>query len=106
MNAFDPSAIDDVIHGRIRLAVMSYLSTAGETDFADLKDKTQSTDGNLSTHLKKLEEAGYVAQTKGFVGRKPRTTIALTEKGRGAWLAYLGALNDLLKKAGAGLDGR
>jgi DNA-binding MarR family transcriptional regulator len=105
MTGFDPSSLDDVIHGRVRLAIMSYLSTAGTADFIDLREKTQSTDGNLSTHLKKLEDAGYVAQHKRFVGRKPQTTIELTETGRNSFVRYLEALNDLLKDA-QGMDGK
>jgi DNA-binding MarR family transcriptional regulator len=99
MTGYDPGSIDDVIHGRVRLAIMAYLSTAGTADFIDLREKTQATDGNLSTHLKKLEDAGYVAQTKRFVGRKPQTTIALTDTGRVSFVKYLDALNELLKDA-------
>lgn len=97
MPELDPNEIDDVIHGRIRLSVMAFLSTAGEADFNLLKEKTQTTDGNLSTHLRKLEEAGYVSQDKRFIGRRPQTLIAMTEVGRAAFLKYLDALGVLLK---------
>ena len=67
---FDISRIDDVIHGRIRLGIMAYLSGAGTADFTSLKARLQTTDGNLSVHLRKLEEAGFVAVTKSFRGPK------------------------------------
>lgn len=96
---FDHTRIDDVIHGRLRLGVMAYLSTAGQASFLELKAKTKATDGNLSAHLAKLEEAGYVAIDKRFEGKKPVTTARLTESGRAAWIAYLDALNALLRAA-------
>lgn len=96
MSDFDHSSIDDVIHGRLRLGVMAYLSTASPATFAELKDKTNSTDGNLSTHLAKLEEAGYVKIEKTFAGKKPLTRAHLTKKGRGAWIAYLDRLQGLI----------
>lgn len=99
MPDLDPNEIDEVIHGRIRLSIMAFLSTAGQADFGLLKEKTQTTDGNLSTHLRKLEEAGYVTQDKRFVARRPQTLIAMTETGRAAFLKYLDALGALLRPA-------
>ncbi len=96
MNGFDIEALDDVIHGRIRLGVMAYLSTAGTADFNTLKAKVQATDGNLSAHLRKLEEAGYVRIDKRFTGRKPLTEAALTPEGRAAFLGYLDAIGRLV----------
>lgn len=93
---FDYSEIDDVIHGRVRLAVMAYLSGAEAADFNELKAKVGGTDGNLSVHLRKLEEAGYVDVEKRFVGRKPQTICRISEKGRGAWLAYIARLEQML----------
>mgnify|MGYP001762696967 FL=1 len=93
---FDIGRIDDVIHGRIRLGIMAYLSGAGGADFATLKARLQTTDGNLSVHLRKLEEAGFVAVTKSFRGRKTLTGGWLTEAGPAAFLAYLDAMADLL----------
>lgn len=81
--------IDDVIHGRIRLGVMAYLSTVSPVVFGDLRDKVEATDGNLSTHLRKLEEAGYVQQEKRFEGRRPQTLVHLSDEGREAWLAWV-----------------
>ncbi|MAL57431.1 MAG: winged helix-turn-helix domain-containing protein [Brevundimonas aurantiaca] len=93
---FDISRIDDVIHGRIRLGIMAYLSGADTADFNTLKTRLQTTDGNLSVHLRKLEEAGFVAVTKSFIGRKPLTQASLTEDGRAAFVAYLDAMAGLL----------
>ncbi|MED5538039.1 MULTISPECIES: transcriptional regulator [Brevundimonas] len=93
---FDISRIDDVIHGRIRLGIMAYLSGAETADFNTLKTRLQTTDGNLSVHLRKLEEAGFVAVTKSFIGRKPLTQARLTEDGRAAFVAYLDAMAGLL----------
>ncbi|EDX81941.1 transcriptional regulator [Brevundimonas sp. EAKA] len=93
---FDISRIDEVIHGRIRLGIMAYLSGAEAADFNTLKARLQTTDGNLSVHLRKLEEAGFVAVTKSFVGRKPLTEARLTEEGRTAFVAYLDAMAGLL----------
>ena len=93
---FDISRIDDVIHGRFRLGIMAYLSGAETADFNTLKTRLQTTDGNLSVHLRKLEEAGFVAVTKSFIGRKPLTQARLTEDGRAAFVAYLDAMAGLL----------
>lgn len=93
---FNLEAIDDVIHGRLRLGVMAYLSTAGSADFTRLKQKTGATDGNLSVQLRKLEDAGYVAIEKTFVGKKPLTTVTLTEAGRTAFVSYLEAMRRLI----------
>jgi len=93
---FDISRIDEVIHGRIRLGIMAYLSGAETADFNTLKARLQTTDGNLSVHLRKLEEAGFVAVTKSFNGRKPLTEARLTEEGRNAFVAYLDAMAGLL----------
>jgi DNA-binding HxlR family transcriptional regulator len=93
---FDIARIDEVIHGRIRLGIMAYLSGAETADFNTLKARLQTTDGNLSVHLRKLEEAGFVAVSKSFNGRKPLTEASLTEEGRTAFVAYLDAMAGLL----------
>lgn len=98
-NPFDHSQIDDVIHGRLRLGVMAYLSSASPAIFGELRDKVGATDGNLSTHLKKLEEAGYVRQEKRFVGKKPQTRIFLTDAGRKAWLDWIDQMRGLMDAA-------
>jgi DNA-binding HxlR family transcriptional regulator len=95
-DAFDIGEIDDVIHGRLRLGVMAFLAGSGTADFNTLKARLQASDGNLSVQLRKLEDAGYVAIAKSFPGRKPLTQVSLTDKGRTAFAAYLGAIAKLL----------
>ncbi len=98
MDDFDIGGIDEVIHGRLRLGVMAYLAGlgAGSAEFNELKTRLQASDGNLSVHLRKLEEAGYVAIEKSFVGRKPLTRVLLTKAGRKAFVAYLDAISRLV----------
>ena len=100
MAAFDINALDEVIHGRVRLGIMAYLVGAGSADFGTLKAKLDATDGNLSVHLRKLEEAGYVTVTKSFRDRKPLTEVTLTEPGRKAFADYLDALGKLVSPGG------
>jgi DNA-binding MarR family transcriptional regulator len=88
--------LDPVIHAPVRLAVLSILASAQEADFVYLKTAAGTTDGNLSVHLTKLEEAGYIVIRKSFKGRKPSTTCALTEAGRTAFLSYLKSLESYL----------
>ena len=88
--------LDPVIHGKLRLAVLSLLVGAEEADFTWLREKTGSTDGNLGAQMLKLEEAGYVAMQKRFVGRKPQTLYRMTPKGRKALAGYVAALKRLL----------
>jgi len=96
-DGFDIEGIDEVIHGRVRLGVMAYLSGAGSADFNTLKARLQATDGNLSAHLRKLEDAGFVTVEKAFVNRKPLTTLTLTDAGRKAFSAYLDAIGKLVE---------
>lgn len=97
MDGFDIDKIDDVIHGRIRLGIMAYLSGVGTAEFNELKAKLQATDGNLSAHLRKLEDAAYVAVDKSFVNRKPLTRVSLTDAGRKAFTQYLDAIGALVQ---------
>jgi DNA-binding MarR family transcriptional regulator len=97
---FDISGLDDVIHGRVRLGIVAYLASAEVADFTELKDLLDVTQGNLSVHLRKLEDAGYVVIDKSFVGRKPLTRVRLTEAGRGAFATYLKAMGQLVEQAG------
>ncbi|MFT6541037.1 MAG: DNA-binding MarR family transcriptional regulator [Maricaulis maris] len=96
-DSFDATNLDDVIHGKLRLAVMAYLSATNEATFGEIKTRTNASDGNLSVHLRKLEEAGYIAIEKSFVDRKPQTRASLTESGRTAWLHYLDQLRSLIQ---------
>jgi DNA-binding HxlR family transcriptional regulator len=88
--------LDPVIHGKLRLAVLSLLVTVQEADFTWLRQKTGSTDGNLGAQMLKLEEAGYVAMEKRFAGRKPQTLYRMTPVGREALAGYVAALKTLL----------
>lgn len=96
MAGFDIGKIDDVIHGRLRLGIMAYLANAEVADFNELKAALDATQGNLSIHLRKLEDAGYVAIEKSFLGRKPLTRVRLTSAGRKAFAAYLEAIGKLV----------
>ncbi len=98
---FDHNQIDDVIHGRIRLGVVAYLSGVESALFGELRDKVGATDGNLSAHLRKLEDAGYVRADKSFVNRKPQTRLSLTAEGRKAWGIWLDRMDALRSAAGS-----
>jgi DNA-binding MarR family transcriptional regulator len=98
MDGFDIDQIDEVIHGRVRLGIMAYLSSAEQAEFTTLKARLQLTDGNLSVHLRKLEEAGYVGVEKSFSGRKPLTRIRITAEGQDAFVRYLDAIGKLVNE--------
>lgn len=98
MAGFDITRLDDAIHGRLRLGIMAYLMDVEAADFTELKTVLDATQGNLSVHLRKLEEAGYVEIVKSFQGRKPLTRIHVTPQGRKAFAAYLDALAGLVVK--------
>lgn len=100
--SFDFHRLDETIHGRVRLGVMTYLVTAGASDFTTLKNALSVTEGTLSVHLRKLEEAGHVAIEKSFKGRRPLTRVHLTEGGRAAFRNYLSTMEALLGQAGGG----
>jgi DNA-binding HxlR family transcriptional regulator len=91
--------LNPVIHGKLRLALLSLLVGVEEAEFTWLRSKTGSTDGNLGAQLAKLEEAGYVTVEKKFVQRKPQTLYRMTETGRQAFLEYVQALKELLGSA-------
>ena len=93
---FDAASLDDVIHSKLRLGIMAYLSGVESATFGELKERTGATDGNLSVSLRKLEDAGYIAIDKRFVGRRPQTRASLNAGGRQAWLAYLDQMRSLL----------
>jgi DNA-binding MarR family transcriptional regulator len=92
---FDIGKIDEVVHGRVRLGVMAYLAAAEVADFTTLKTALEVTEGTLSVHLRKLEDAGYVAINKSFRGRRPLTQASLTPEGREAFRQYLAAMGKL-----------
>lgn len=84
--------LNPLLHSQLRLAIMSILMNVEEADFVYLRESTESTAGNLSVQLDKLSSAGYISVTKGFVGKKTRTTCRVTEKGRKAFENYVDAL--------------
>ncbi len=92
----DLPELDPIIHGKLRLAILSLLSSVEDAEFTWLRDKTGSTDGNLGAHLLKLEEAGYIGVQKKFILRKPITLYRMTEPGRKALAGYIRALRILL----------
>jgi len=96
MNPEEFSPLDPVIHSQIRLAVLSILLSVEKAEFNYLKEAIGTTDGNLSVHLSKLEQAGYISVKKSFKGKKPLTTCSLIEKGRTAFSRYLKALEDYI----------
>lgn len=102
--AFD--RIDEIIHGRVRLGVMTYLANSEIADFTQLKSALGLTQGNLSVHLRKLEDAGYVAIEKSFIDRKPLTRIRLTRAGSQAFRRYVQAITDLLGQTDTDGHGR
>lgn len=96
-----PMAFDRLIHERIRLAIVSSLAVHHSLSFNELKALLDTSDGNVSVHARKLEDAGYLTCTKGFDGRVPRTEYALTTEGRSALERYLSHMEALIKRVGA-----
>jgi DNA-binding MarR family transcriptional regulator len=97
-------ALDRLIHERIRLGIVSALAAEESLTFADLKQVLRTSDGNLSVHARKLEQAGYIRVSKGFEDRKPRTDYRLTPKGRRALESYLEQMEALLNEARNALE--
>ncbi len=90
-------ALDRVIHERLRLGIVSALSSAPSRTFVELKELLGTTDGNLSVHARRLEEAGYVTCRKAFEGRTPRTEFRLTAGGRRALRRYFAHMEALIE---------
>ncbi|QCD35775.1 transcriptional regulator [Muribaculum gordoncarteri] len=88
--------LNPLLHSQLRLAIMSILMNVDEADFVYLKEKTESTAGNLSVQLDKLSTAGYIAVNKGFLGKKPRTVCTITDAGRKAFEEYVDDLRQYL----------
>ncbi len=96
--------LDRLVHERVRLGIVSALAAEEQLSFADLKGVLHTSDGNLSVHARKLEEAGYIKVTKGFEDRKPRTEYRLTTKGRKALESYLNNMEIILSEARDALE--
>ena len=90
--------LNKIFESKIRLGIMSVLVANGSSDFATLKSLLELTDGNLASHARSLEEAGYLRCEKKFVGRKPNTTYIVTESGREAFAAHIDAMERFLKE--------
>jgi len=88
--------LDRIIHERMRLGIVSALSINASLTFNDLKRLLETTDGNISVHARKLEEAGYISCTKSFEGRMPKTEYALTPAGRKALEKYLNHMESII----------
>jgi DNA-binding MarR family transcriptional regulator len=90
--------LDRVIHEKGRMAIMSLLAANAELSFTEIRNTLEMTDGNLSMHIRTLQESGYVAVTKTFQERKPLTTVALTPAGRKAFTAYIDLLEQIVRQ--------
>ncbi|MCK9209935.1 MAG: transcriptional regulator [Ignavibacteriaceae bacterium] len=95
---FDHKNIDEILHSRLRLAILAILSSVDEIDFTSLCKEVNTTNGNLSAHLKKLENINYISIEKRFVDKKPLTTCKVTENGLKAFQAYLDMVEQLIKQ--------
>jgi DNA-binding MarR family transcriptional regulator len=91
--------LDRVIHEKGRLPIMSLLAAAPELSFTELREALGMTDGNLSVHIKTLQEAGFVSVTKTFQNRRPLTTVSLTPAGRKAFANYIDLLEEIVRQA-------
>jgi DNA-binding MarR family transcriptional regulator len=89
--------LNKVFDSRIRLGIMSALIMNNSTNFNELKELIQATDGNLASHMKTLEEAGYIQVEKGFIGRKTNTTYVITPSGKKAFKSHLDALEKMIR---------
>lgn len=99
-DASAPLSLDRVIHERVRLAIVSTLAVHEMLTFNEIKAMLETTDGNLSVHARKLEDAGYVACKKGYEGRVPRTEYRITASGRRALERYLSHMEALIRRVG------
>ena len=93
------TSLDRLLHDRMRLGIVSALAAADDLSFTDLKSALNATDGNLSVHARKLEDAGYVSCEKTFSGRTPRTAYTLTASGRRALEKYLDHMDAIIRAA-------
>lgn len=91
--------IDDTLHAKARLAIMTVLIMENTVSFSRLKQATGLTDGNLGAHVHTLEEAGYLERQKSFVRNRPHTTCTVTPQGRQAFREYVAAIEDILRAA-------
>lgn len=90
--------IDRIIHEKGRMAIMSLLAATPEISFTDLRNTLNMTDGNINTHLRTLQEAGYIAVSKSYQNNRPLTTCALTTAGRKAFVEYIDLLDQIVRQ--------
>jgi len=90
--------LDRVIHEKGRLAIMSMLAASTELSFTEMRDALNMTDGNLTTHIRTLQETGYVSVTKSFQNNRPLTTCSLTASGRKAFTSYINLLEKIIQQ--------
>ena len=100
LNAKDIAALDKIMHEPARLSVAACLYVVESADFVFLQSQTGMTGGNLSSHLAKLDKAGYLSITKSFEDSRPKTTLALTESGRAAFDRYVRTISAMLNAIG------
>jgi DNA-binding MarR family transcriptional regulator len=98
--AHPATELDDLIQQRVRLGVLAILVEVGRCDFGYLKQNLEVTDGNLSSHLRLLESAGYIRIDKTFEGKRPRTWVQITKSGERAFDAHMRALQQLVRRHG------
>jgi DNA-binding MarR family transcriptional regulator len=91
--------LDRVIHEKGRLAIMSMLAASPELSFTELRQALDMTDGNLTTHIRTLQEAGYVSVTKSFQNKRPLTTCSLTPAGKAAFAGYIDLLEAIVRQS-------
>jgi len=96
MPPIDFNGLDTAVHGPLRLGVLTSLVMDGPLDFTTLKKRLKASDGALGQHLQTLQDAGYIACDKRFVGRRPRSTYSITRAGRAAFARYLGAMQEVI----------
>ena len=94
----NPVELDRLIHGRVRLGIVSALAVSESLTFSELKERLETSDGNLSVHARRLEDAGYLKCSKSFEGRLPRTKYRLTAAGRRALEHYLDHMEALIER--------
>jgi DNA-binding MarR family transcriptional regulator len=93
--------LDRVIHEKGRLAILSMLAASPELSFTELRDALAMTDGNVTTHIRTLQQAGYLSVTKSFQNNRPLTTCSLTHAGRKAFASYINLLEQIIRQTKA-----
>ncbi len=106
MKTFSTEHLEEVINARSRFTMLAYLTSAGRTDFLTLVDQLEISSGNLSQHIAKLEEAGYITTERVIVDRRPKTLVELTKIGETAFHGYVNAMREMVKSVPAVAQGK